>query len=53
MRTTRYEEPSEYIPKELRKQFKIGEYAETNNTGKQSGTKSETAKKVKRATKKK
>ena len=40
MKTTRYVEPADYFPKEIRKKNKIGEYAEQDKAQKQSGAKS-------------
>lgn len=31
-----YKEPAEYFPKELRKKFKVGEYAEENKPAKKT-----------------
>lgn len=45
MKTTRYTEPSDYFPKEIRKKNKIGEYAETEN--KQKATEKKKVKRTK------
>ena len=45
LKNARYVEPDNYIPKEIRKKFKLGEYANTGTAKKAPATKKSPAKK--------
>lgn len=42
IKKVKYAEPAEYIPKELRKKYKLGEYAEPKADTKETTVKKET-----------
>ena len=44
MEKARYIEPADYIPEEIRKKYKVGEYAEPDGTGETDETDGDPAK---------